>query len=271
MKREELVDRLIRLIDRDKITQEEAASILKLFDAGKLKSKDLALVMSLSVPTAITAARALDLARSSIAGRVLVERISRDGLRKLTIRVVDEYTDEAFKIVRSFSNNAFSVRRMHELLLKEIEADMLRQATLGVRRELLPSEIRQIRDRLLTQSAYLQRFMDEVAALRLAGREMSEKQILQRARRYAGQSLGVFWQFSEKEYNLGDKTETVHDYIAVDDEWTCQPCIDSQSRGPYLPEEGPMPGIICLGAERCRCERVPRHDPEKARELLSQR
>ena len=116
MTRDELIERLILLEQRGKLTEEEVLQIIRLFDAGKLKATDLALALSLSAPGAITSALALEAARNSIAGRVLVERISRSGKRKLTIRVVDEYTDRVFGIVNDYTKR-FSVRNMHRKLL----------------------------------------------------------------------------------------------------------------------------------------------------------
>lgn len=94
MTREELISRLERMVrdyertkGRSGVSVDEAGMILKLFDEGKLDEKDLALAFAFSGAPALSVALASEAARNSIAGRVLVRRISYDGRRQLTIRL----------------------------------------------------------------------------------------------------------------------------------------------------------------------------------------
>lgn len=251
------------MVRRDKITMQEAGMILRLFDEGKLKDRDLALALELSAAALLTPTLAREAARNSIAGRVLLERISYDGRRKLTIRLLDEFNDNVFGAVRSFTSGKSGAAALHEALLKEITDDILREATLGAGRELLPSEIRVLRPRIDEQAAYLQRFMDEVAFKKAAGNPMSEKAINARAKMYKGPGRQAFYEYGE----AGFGPDYVFDYISMDDGGVCKPCLDAEAESPYLAGQGIFPTQVCLGRGKCRCVREPRFAPDEARRL----
>ena len=263
MSRDELIERLGRMVGRGKITTAEAGRILRLFDEGRLRDVDLALESALSAPATVTAALAAEAARASVAGRVLLRRISLDGRRRLTIRLMEEFDENVFDIVRSFTRGQSGVRSLHSALLREVTNDLLREATLGAGRDLLPSEIAVLRARIDRQAAFLQRFMDEVAFRDIAGRPFSEKYILQRISQYKGEGLGAFYDFSEREFS----DDYVFDYIPVDDGGTCSPCHQAGQGSPYLRGQGPIPGVVCVARGKCRCRREPRYAPEEARAL----
>ncbi len=98
----------------------------------------------------------------------------------------------------------------------------------------------------------------------LRGRPMTEDEIAARARQYKGEAYGKYWEKSEEQI---DDSGVVIDYVAVDDGATCTPCSTAEDEGPYLPGQGPMPGMICLGGGHCRCVRQQREAPELAADL----
>jgi hypothetical protein len=98
----------------------------------------------------------------------------------------------------------------------------------------------------------------------LRGRPMTEDEIAARARQYKAEPYAEFYRKSEQQV---DSEDIVVDYIAVDDEFTCGPCSTAEDYGPYLPGQGPMPGVTCLGKGHCRCVREQRVAPEVAAEL----
>jgi hypothetical protein len=97
----------------------------------------------------------------------------------------------------------------------------------------------------------------------LLDERMSELQASARAALYGGSGRGLW--FNEQEAGLDDGW--IVDYIAVDDSGTCSPCHEAEIQGPYLPNQGPEVSEVCEGFGHCRCERVPRYDPEIARRL----
>lgn len=66
-----------------------------------------------------------------------------------------------------------------------------------------------------------------------------------------------------------DDTGYVYDYIALDDNAVCSPCMDAEANSPYIGGQGPMPGQVCLGGGNCRCYRIGRYAPEVAARLQS--
>lgn len=80
---------------------------------------------------------------------------------------------------------------------------------------------------------------------------LTEKQMIERAKLYAGIPRAVFWMYAEEsEGGYG----WVSQYIDKDDDRTCEKC--EKARGFYLPGTGPMPGVVCLARGKCRCRRV---------------
>lgn len=123
------------------------------------------------------------------------------------------------------------------------------------------------------QAAYLQRFADQLAALRLyrampAARrdatgpglaEWTAAYIAHRLASYSGAARGLFFAASEGGAAYGPGW--IVRYIARDDDRTCSACYDAQ--GYYLPGEGPMPGDVCYGGGACRCRREAIYDPAR--------
>lgn len=53
-------------------------------------------------------------------------------------------------------------------------------------------------------------------------------------------------------------TQRVEWVLGAEDEGNCEPCLAAASGGPYAPGSLPgLPGVICDGGPRCRCEIRP--------------
>lgn len=115
-----------------------------------------------------------------------------------------------------------------------------------------------------TQTAYLSRFADTLAAAALLGVAWSEAAIAARSDLYGGAGWG--WWFRANETRGAGYGQVVK-YRAVDDRRTCGPCSAAERDGPYRVGEGPWPGQVCAGGGRCRCTRETVYDLDAYRRL----
>ncbi len=152
----------------------------------------------------------------------------------------------------------------HAAMRDEVRTHLLGQYALGLGRPLTARDITRIERDVMTQFAYLSRFADERAVKALAGRPLSEAQVAARSELYSGSGRAAWFQGSEASYGAG----WVHDYAAVDDRGTCDPCLAAERGSPYLTGRGSYPGQVCLGRGYCRCRRVPRYDPVAYKQLI---
>lgn len=100
--------------------------------------------------------------------------------------------------------------------------------------------------KLEEQEPYLARFGALVGTLSVAA-------IAARTRLYGGTGWGA-----------GDGV--VEQWISRDDRATCRVCAPRHGQY-YLPGQGPMPGLDCLGGGACRCERRPEQNLEMYAQL----
>lgn len=98
---------------------------------------------------------------------------------------------------------------------------------------------------LAKQGPYLDRFGGLVAAGAL-----SLAAIAARTKLYGGVGWGLFWMGAER----APQDYVVVQWISRDDDRTCSLCAPRNGQY-YLPGQGPFPGLDCLGAGACRCER----------------
>lgn len=267
MSRDELIERLERLVSSSRITLKEAQTILRLYDDGRISADDLGLARSSYAAESILLVFLLALESGSGYELIIKELeielkrlVGTKELRRLSRSVFGKYDDVVTKAVAGFVAGNVTASALHRIFLDEIERDLIRQATIGAGRRLLDSEVRLLRAKYVDQIAYLERFVDELVARDLAGRPMSEAALANRILMYGGESIATFYEFAEANLEEGN----VVDYIDRDDNGTCEECIRAGIGSPYLPGEGPMPGRECLAKRRCRCYRVERYDPETA-------
>lgn len=163
-----------------------------------------------------------------------------------------------------------NVDRFERAMLQAIRDDGMALAQLGAQGPMSAADIARVEQQLAFQQEKFRAFVNEVRLRELqtevGARPFSSRQIAARARLYSGLPLGGFYGASEGRAGPG----YVVDYISKDDSGTCSPCIEAEAEGPYLPGEGPMPGVVCLGKSRCRCVRNTYYDPEKYAALTGQ-
>lgn len=140
---------------------------------------------------------------------------------------------------------------------------MVAQRSFALRRALMPSELMELAPKLDFQISRLIAFEEQVKATPVKNR--SEAAIGARLSLYSGSGRAEWFRGQEKDAGDGD----VVDYVSLDDNSTCTPCLLAEEQGPYLPGIGPFPGEVCLGRGRCRCKRVSRHDSRAAKALGS--
>ena len=118
---------------------------------------------------------------------------------------------------------------------------------------------------LTAQWPLLTRFAVTVEARRYVSRPLSTGYVASRARRYGGPGWGAYY------IGQGDGADVgmVEQYITRDDPVVCRLCAPRHEQY-YLPGQGPMPGVDCLGGGNCRCRRVQMYAPDIYARLTGQ-
>ena len=248
MDRKEFIRRLTLAEAEGIITPEESEDLLRRFDAGEITADMLPSSLG-DLLDLVALLGVLNIAASLLS----LDFLSRIGVIGERIRLWESSLPPAGGGIRQWT------RRMGEA----VRQNLLELAELGAGRALTSAELRRLREALLTEYAHLDRFADQIAFRALLGRPMSKRQIRDRMRQYAGSGIGFFYTFLEEQ--LGDGY--VIDYVSNDDGGTCTPCLTADLNSPYLPTQGPMPGVVCVAHGKCRCERTPRFDPIAAQAL----
>lgn len=300
----DLLPYLARLVARGSLREAEARRIVAAFRAGDLPPDAFPALATSLVPladdlagrfasAALLAAlyeatgRRPALARSVLGG--LIRTATEEGARRayavirsfpdaqrlrLATGILDAFDREARRrvaIIPKYDDGARSgIRRFHAAMRQAIRTDTLALAQLGNGGPLTPAQTARLAERLTRQDAYLQRFVDEVAARRAlaeaGGRAaMSEAQIAARARTYAGSARAAYFDAVQGPYE-GEAGVVVH-FEGTDDPDTCGPCADAVAGSPYLPGQAPLPGAVCLGGGLCRHVLRFERDPDAYRSL----
>ena len=244
MTRDEFIAYLERLVMDDEIDEDEAADLLRDFDAGRLKVNPPLPPERMNVDTS---AAMLSLA-------LLVAREAGPGETART-QLRDNFDADARRLADAQAKGKLKVADWQGLLWDTLMLHTLAQATAGAGRTLSAEQVAALRGELAKQGGYLSRFADVVARGVMTGAAMGVAAIAARSIQYG--AAGWAWSFKARP---DPGRGWVEDYIAKDDERTCGPCLDAEEAGPYLPGEGPMPGDVCEGGGNCRCERVARYD-----------
>lgn len=285
--REELLDILERLVRRGKLTEQEAGDILRKYDEGEFTEDDLPLDDSDALILITLGILFLSLMPPHLLSFSLPARSRYDE----RFRAGDDLLATAEQLAAKLAKDR-NYRAFHSDAMEAVKENLIRQLVLGkgaqltpdeiaraqagtltreeiraiTQRVITPNDIQRVQDEALNQSAYLKRFVEEAAAREKAGKPYNEAYVKNRFQMYGGAGIGMFFQTIEAPLGPG----WVINYIAIDDDFTCTPCIKADEEGPYLPGEGPLPGVICLGKRRCRCNRVPEFNPDEYRRLISE-
>lgn len=242
-----------------RLTEDEAAGLLAAFDRGEIDTTHLPLPLS----AAVRGVTREDLERA--AASLLAAGLLRGNRDRARDRLRARYVVEVRAYAAAVAAGDLSVAEWHALSRDTACDNLAEMAVLGagsaaLARPLLPG----LHHAAQEQTAYLSRFADGVAAGRLLGMAWSVGAIAARAALYAGAGYG--WFFRARESAQGGVGYVV-DWVAHDDDRTCQACLAAERNGPYLVGQGPMPGSVCYGGGRCRCRRETRYDPDAYRRL----
>lgn len=267
MSRDEFLDYLTRAVSEDFLTEREAIELLRRFDRGEVNES----MLPLSEDEAITPLdddavnRALiALAALGIVSQVKDVRFPRWSERQQEA-TASRLQDRFAETVRGFAYKAIKdLPDWHRSMSLTVQEHIVQQAMMGRMRPLLPSELATLDRVVEAQQRFALRFADEQASRLLMGNPFSVEYVAHRSELYNGEARAEFYRQKEEEEA---EDGYVYDYISVDDNGTCQPCLDAEAASPYMAGDGPMPGSECSGGGFCRCTREARYDPDAAAEL----
>jgi len=264
MSRDELLAYLTRAVADGLMSEEEAAGVLRRFDEGQ----DLG-GLSLPPQTPGVDGAAVGAAMATLAGLVALSPSgARDALQA-------RYEQAVETLAERLASGALSVAGWQGAMLETLRLHLLAQAGAG-NGGVVPREMTgEIEAALTREAAYLSRWADQIVAGLLVtppggatGAALSLAALTSRAGLYGGSGWALWYRANELDYT---RRGYVVDYIARDDERTCDACLSAEANGPYLPGAGPYPGTICRGGGRCRCERRERYDLAAWQRLTGQR
>jgi hypothetical protein len=265
LKRKAFLSYLTRAVSDGFLSEDEATALLRKFDSGEIDDS----VLPLPLNEAITTTTEDDIRRGMIALAVLGV-IVPGGFKKLTERQQEQ---TATKLQERFAENvrgyakqlaeSGNLPKWQASMSQTVQEHIIQQSLMGRLRPLTAEEITTLDSVIKTEQAFLSRFADETAARLLQDNPFSEEYIGSRSEQYNGEARAEF--FRAKEEDAGE--DEVFDYVSVDDNGTCQPCLDAEAASPYLAGEGNFPGSVCDGGGFCRCTRERRIAPDEAAEL----
>ena len=162
-------------------------------------------------------------------------------------RTHDRFARRVKKLAAALIAGTLTLLAWHRLMRDEVKTHAIQQAIIGGGGTL--ADTLRVSGLIRRETDYLSRFADEIA------REgITSPRLRARAEMYGGSGRAVYYREKEEQYPPG----YVIEYIAKDDDATCDPCTGAT--GFYLPGGGPFPGEVCFGRSRCRCTRVARFD-----------
>lgn len=245
MSREAFLAFLARSVADGLLTEDDAVGLLRQFDAGTLEMpQGLPLT-----PAQTNEGDALAEALAALAALALLGEAAREALR-------DRYEVEVQSLAERLARGEMTLSEWQSAMSRAVRTHLYAQALAGGDRTLTAEERAALEAEAALQMAYLSRFADGVAVALLLGLTLTAGYIANRAAQYAGAGWSWWFRASEREGRRG----VVVDYVARDDDRTCDRCLAAEENGPYLPQSGPMPGQVCRGRGRCRCVRVERYD-----------
>lgn len=243
MNREVFLRLLARSVRDKAISEQMAARLLRMYDAGELDLKEEALPLPES--EAIKPAGLSDIERAIAALLAIGSlKLLHRKVRSMRETLQDSFQIRAATLAKRYAAGG-ALRDWQGAFREAVVDNIIQQQAVGGGR--VPT-LAQVRAATLEQSAYVARFADEVALKALAGEAPSYFQMAARAALYAGAGRAEGYRAEAELYPEGGAVT----YTAVDDEGTCQPCLDAE--GTYsVSEPFPTPGDVCEGYGNCRC------------------
>ena len=258
--RERVIATLARAVSDHKLTEQQAADILRAYDAGETAAR-------LPIPPA-EAGQGLDEDEIALALLLLLALWREEGATipatfaarlSWARRLADGFQADARALAARLGRGELTLAEWQRSAETLIRRNIIQQARMGGGLQASRASAQGLRGIYQEQAAYLSRFADEIAAREMAGLPMSEAQIGQRTGLYAGRGYGQFFREYETSGDGAAGWGWVYRYEARDDNRTCYPCAEAE--GYYLPGDGPYPGEVCLGGGHCRCSRWPEYNP----------
>jgi len=175
---------------------------------------------------------------------------------KIANLIHDGFDDQVKNLANKLFTKGARTRDWHRGMIRLVKNNALKNEMLGRERVLTSSEKKSLFSKLTPELERLQKWADDIGLKRMIHQDISIDGLVARGNLYAGFGRSLFYE------TAGESAVDfiVEDYISVDDAGTCSSCLEAQDNGPYLPSEGPMPGVICEGFGNCRCERQQRVD-----------
>lgn len=160
-----------------------------------------------------------------------------------------QYEARVANLGKSVADGTISVRQWQNAMNTATAQYLIRQQVLGAGTTRIDAEtLTRLNAEVRRQQAFISRFADQIGARVAVDRPMSAAQVSSRARSYSGAGR-AFGARAQERSTPGERWQ----YIAVDDDGTCDPCMDAE--GIYDGDSGPYPGEICEGRGNCRCTR----------------
>lgn len=244
MDRAAFVNLLVRAVKDSHLTEGEAIDLLKQFDAGTLQIDEDA--TPLDPEEAISPLTDEDVERA-VAALLLLGALRVLHLRRAHFREVlqDQFIAGARSLAKQRAAGAITLTDWQAGMNEAIGTNIIQQAAIGSGS--VPAA-NALTEAVVLQEAYLSRWADEMAVKTLLDEPLSELGMMARAALYAGAGREEGYKAEAELYESG----TAVIYEAVDDNGTCQPCLDAE--GTYLIDEAfPTPGSVCDGYGNCRC------------------
>jgi hypothetical protein len=188
--------------------------------------------------------------------------------RETTRDALQDAFDEETRRLASSAALARSLEEVEPWLLRMAAATAthsLAQFALGAGRSLMPSEYLAVGDLVGFDWSKLDDFAALIFEKASADDAVSANYVAARSQLYGGTGRALWYAGDE----LGAGFGVVIDYFSRDDAGTCSPCLIAEEESPYLPGEGPFPGMVCKGRGRCRCYRQPRDSMTEYLRLIS--
>lgn len=278
MTREEYRRWLAYEVRRGNIDAAQARELLRQFDAGELAARALMLdagsALDLRRPPADEQENGWLLLLAALGLLALARRRRRQGgpggwLAMLDrTRMRDDLRTEWGRTTTTLAQYLAAtgdVAGWQRQMGTAIRTYYARQYMAGAGRALTAGEWADLDTRLRTQMSYLARFAADAHVRLASGQPYSAGYLAGRSALYGGGAWGLWHEAVDDEY--ADQPGWVVDYLAVDDDHTCDDCSTAAALGPYLPGAAPLPGTICQGGSSCRCWLRYRRAPETYREL----
>lgn len=241
MNREDFISLLVRAVKDSTITEAEARDLLRQFDAGEIEVD-----APLDPSEAIIPVTDEDVERA-IAALLTLGTLRYLHLRRARIREVlqDRFTEKAKGMAKAKAAGKLATSVWQAGMGAEIRSNIIQQVAVGSGR-IPPANA--LTEAVNVQDAYLSRWADELTIKTLTGNPASELGMMARAALYAGAGRAEGYKAEAELYPEGGAVT----YTAVDDEGTCQPCLEAE--GTYdLRDPFPTPGDVCNGFGNCRC------------------